>query len=102
MVPVADPKHHIFKVRAIIFPQDRRKLLRLAPPSLYAPAKALILQDGRDPFMVAMTPVKGHLIIDPQADEDGHGHADRKTADVDGGGEPVPHQAAERDPEIIS
>ena len=57
----------------------------------------LVLQDGRDTLMIGDGPVEAKLVIDPEAYEDGDGHADGETADIDGAGEFVSREIAEGD-----
>jgi len=98
---VARAGDHVFEMAAIVFDKGRRELPGLAPPGLRSAAQVLVLQDGSDTRMIGEGLVEGDFVVDPKADEDGHGHSDGEAADVDGGGKPVPEQVTQGDPEII-
>ena len=54
-----------------------------------------------DPFVVGSVVIEGDLVGDPEADEEGDGHAGGEAEDVDGGGAFASAEVAPGEGEIV-
>ena len=92
---------HIFEVAAIVLPQDVSLRNRQSRKGVDTAIHCRFAKGLGDPVVMGVALVEGDFVPDPQADEDGDGHAGGEASDIDSGGSLVRAQAAPRSFEIV-